>query len=316
MKTRWPSSPVLLICLVSCAATPPIDQPVTLQTQRAEPQIKPLPSASVDSADNSRSTQASTSDAETFASEVTLVETLLTRSSAAGIVLASGDAAAIAELDKAKQLLQTAKESATVQAGRQRLFQAKQLLFAASRAVSTSPAQARQNSTYPHLVKTARIFLQAYARIRQDKSISDDIEPTAREMLERAEDYFQRGDTKNAEQLAGSAFHLVREAIVGLRNGDTLIRNLTFDSPLDEYHYELDRNQTHQMLVRLLVQKTSLTGAELENIQHLLLNAQELRQQAEHHAAGHDYPSAITALEKSTEYIIVAIRAAGIYIPG
>lgn len=251
-----------------------------------------------------------------YENEIKLVETLLTKSSAAKLVLTRGDPAAIAEMDKAKQLLQMAKES-DAQRGAALLAQAKRTLFAALK-MGAAPASAHDGSEYSALAKTTRVLLDAYRRILQEKSLDDTggIEAEVRAKLDLVETYAEQSDSARAEQTADAAFHRVREAVVALRGGDTLIRSLHFESPADEYRYEVDRNQTHELLVKLLVQKQSLLAAELENIQRSLDTARQLREQAEAQAGERNFSSAIKALEESTQHIIRAIRAAGVYIPG
>ena len=39
-----------------------------------------------------------------------------------------------------------------------------------------------------------------------------------------------------------------------MRSGDTLVRSLNFASKEEEYRYEIDRNDTHQMLIKVLVE--------------------------------------------------------------
>jgi hypothetical protein len=48
------------------------------------------------------------------------------------------------------------------------------------------------------------------------------------------------------------------------RTGETLTRELKFDTPRDEYAYELDRNDTHKMLVTMLL-KDKLENQNTQN---------------------------------------------------
>jgi hypothetical protein len=319
----------VVVNLLSCAAPQTQEQGEVAPTVQAPPPAvktppvaqatapdKPKPIAS----EHSRFAQGLQFDARSpaaFASELKVVETLLTKSSAAKRVCASGNAVAVANLQKAEQLLQAARK-AEPQDGLELLSQAKQTLFTALRAISKPSRPQVEAKEYLKLAKTSRILLEAYGRIRQDKSAGDvnNIESRTRKELAQAEAYYQRGKMQLAEQHAASALRLVREAVVGLRSGDTLVRSLHFETPADEYAYESDRNQTHQLLVKLLIQKQSLAGTDLERVRQFLQKAQQLRQQAEAQASGADYPAAIKTLEKSTQLIIRAIRAAGIYIPG
>jgi hypothetical protein len=303
---------VALAHLVACAANPR-----TEETEPAPPRaelVVPAEAPVVAHVPAQSPSSHGSSYGSSYDNEIKLVETLLTKSSAAKRVREGGDAAALAELKKAEHLFQAAKEGKESKA-LALLSQAKQALFTAMRHAA-KPAP-RDGASHASLQKTTRVMLDAYQRILQEKSLRDtgNVAAEVRAQLDLSESYSEREDSILAEQTAAAAFHRVREAIVGLRSGDTLIRSLHFESPADEYRYEVDRNQTHELLVKLLVQKQSLSSAELENIQRLLVTARLLRKQATAQAEEGNYSSAINALEESTQYIIRAIRAAGIYIP-
>jgi hypothetical protein len=98
-----------------------------------------------------------------------------------------------------------------------------------------------------------------------------------------------------------------------LRSGDTLVRSLNFASKEEEYHYEIDRNNTHQMLIRILVEERKAAD---DAIQRYVGQAQQLRTRAEEAAGRKDFSDAVKLLEDSTAELVRAIRNAGIYIPG
>ena len=54
-------------------------------------------------------------------------------------------------------------------------------------------------------------------------------------------------------KLMDRAYLSARVSIEAMRRGDTLVRSLTFASPSEEYAYEVDRNDTHRMLVDLVL---------------------------------------------------------------
>jgi hypothetical protein len=120
------------------------------------------------------------------------------------------------------------------------------------------------------------------------------------------------GQLDRARGKLDQAYLAAKAGIGDLREGDTLVRTLKFESKEEEYRYELDRNDTHQMLVKVLMGEQ--TGEA--NVKAGLGQAATLRKKAEQQAGNKDYEGAIKTLEDSTRELVKVIRAAGIYIPG
>src|SRR4030095_16864582 len=109
------------------------------------------------------------------------------------------------------------------------------------------------------------------------------------------------------------SYRVARAALGSLRAGDTLVRSLTFDTKEEEYRYEVDRNDTHQMLLRVLLDGRSQApggqpAAAADSASVLRAKADELARRGEHAAA-------VRLLEDSTGELVKAIRGAGVYIP-
>ena len=84
----------------------------------------------------------------------------------------------------------------------------------------------------------------------------------------------------------------------------------------EEYLYEVDRNDTHRMLIDLLVEEKIKSAYAEGEIVKLVDPAMQLRRQADAYAGEGEYQIAIDMLEQSTRQLVRAIRTAGIYIPG
>ena len=107
-------------------------------------------------------------------------------------------------------------------------------------------------------------------------------------------------------------------AVEGLRHGDTMVRSLNFATKQEQYRYELDRNDTHKMLIKVLLEKKRASNATLDNsaIQRHLQLATDSRKNAEAAATKLDFESGIRLLEDSTKQLVAAIRSAGVFVPG
>jgi hypothetical protein len=118
---------------------------------------------------------------------------------------------------------------------------------------------------------------------------------------------------KEARTEVDRGYLVAKAGLTNLRSGDTLVRSLNFANKEEEYHYELDRNNTHQMLIKVLVDEKK-AGDEM--IKSFLNKGQALRVQADQAAASKSWGEAVKLLEEATTELMRAIRNAGIYIPG
>ena len=135
-------------------------------------------------------------------------------------------------------------------------------------------------------------------------------------LLGKAEQLFKLGDNIKARAEIDKAYHLLKVSIGSVREGQTLVRSLHFETKEEEYHYELDRNETHKMLLRMLSQEKVTSEYAKKMLNKYIHEAEELRKQADAVAKESKYEQAIELLEKSTKQLVRAIRSAGIYIPG
>jgi hypothetical protein len=124
-------------------------------------------------------------------------------------------------------------------------------------------------------------------------------------------------DLDKARSVLDQAYLLAKAGISNLRGGDTLVRSLQFASKEEEYHYEVDRNDTHKMLVKVLLDERRATQDGLDaKLQPFLDKSDDLRKAADAKATDKDFEGAIDMLEESTRELVRAIRGAGVYIPG
>lgn len=135
-------------------------------------------------------------------------------------------------------------------------------------------------------------------------------------LVNQADRFLNNGEITNARTGIDKAYHLLKVSIEAIRSGQTLVRSLQFENPEQEYLYEIDRNDTHSMLVGLLTDEKQQSVSVKNNIVKFVEEANILRNQAESYAEENAFEQAIEILEQSTRQLVRAIRSAGIYIPG
>lgn len=263
-------------------------------------------------------------DTAQLARRVQSVETLIERSSAAKQIEDSRDPLAAEKRSKARALLRNAQ--AALQAGdavaTQRLLDeaSKTMLEAVRQAAPEQVVAAKKLSDLNNRAESVRSLLAAQNRVAAEKGMTKSVEPTAKRveaLLADADRLAKAGDLDRARVSLDEGYLLAKVSIESLRRGDTLVKSLNFASKKEEYDYELDRNDTHRMLVTvLLTEKRAANPALDKMVQDNLDKAAKLRTEAERLAAQGGHEAAIGVLEDSTREIVRAIRAAGVFIPG
>lgn len=88
-----------------------------------------------------------------------------------------------------------------------------------------------------------------------------------------------------------------------------------FDTPVDEYDYELDRNRSYAELIPIALSEFK-PGVEAVREAQGFLNANRgLREQAQQRAAAKDYRAALAALRNGTTQLQKGLAAAGLRVP-
>lgn len=253
------------------------------------------------------------------------VGTLLESSSAARQIEASKAPEALARRDKARELHKAAR--AALQAGdlsraAALLSEVRASFFDAVRMAAPEEVLAKKlEADYRARLDSVNALQGAYRRVANEKGssgkmIADTVAQIDRLVADAAV-LAQAGKYKEGRAELDRAYLVAKASVSSLRSGDTLVRTLNFANKEEEYHYEIDRNDTHQMLIKVLVEEKRASNPALDQqVQTFTAKAKELRGAAEASAAKKDHAQAVRLLEESTAELVKAIRNAGIYIPG
>ncbi|WP_455199324.1 hypothetical protein [Kaarinaea lacus] len=253
---------------------------------------------------------------------IQFVERLIHESVASKQILDSDNQEAHKLREKALEQLEVAKEAQSrgdSEAVAEALHQAKTAIFKGMQLVGKKVVSEKKQENYQKKRQSLEALLVAHKRIVAEKGSDPDaleIEDFAQSKLEEAKVKSDKGNYAEALDLTNAAYLSVKLSLTRLREGQTLVRSLNFETKEDEYRYELSRNDTHNMLVNTVL-KEKRQDPRFGKMMDIPLNqAEKLRGQAETEAAKGDYKSAIKTMEESTRNIIKAIRMAGIFIPG
>lgn len=247
------------------------------------------------------------------------VETLIERSSGARQIESSGVAGARDKREKAREIYRQARmayDGGQFARASQLLPQASVHMFEAVRLAAPEHITApKARADFDARLESVAALHAAFRRVSAEKSGAPGATETSRDIERRIADakrLADEGRVGDGRAELDRAYLIAKAAVSSLRGGDTLVRSLQFASKEEEYRYEIDRNDTHQMLIKVLLDGKPETSQSRGFIDR----AAQLRVQAEGAAARGDHAGATRLLEESTRELVRAIRGAGIYIPG
>ena len=260
---------------------------------------------------------------ESISSRIHNMSKLLNDSSGARQVINSSNSEAKQKRKKALELFQQANEKLNNGANAEAtelLNQSAKIMFEAIK-IST-PISMTENKNiinYGQRKESVMALRDAFNRISEEndeKEIKLKVNSQLEQLITQADELLNNGENTKARTEIDKAYHLLKVTIESIRSGQTLVRSLQFETKEQEYLYEVDRNETHSMLISLLVDDKNKTDKVKKKVIKFVEDARLLRQQADAYAAEDAYDIAIELLEQSTKQLVRAIRSAGIYIPG
>lgn len=255
--------------------------------------------------------------------QIRFVEKLLFDSMSAKQIASSSNPKSKEILQQAKQELQKAKQAH--QAGDQAkmeaaLQQAKIMLFKAAQLSGNAVVEQKNQDDYSKRLKSVKSLLGAHKNISRTNANKQELAATeshVKQALKTAENDKNNNELEKAQKTIDDAYLTLKISIVKHRDGEQVVRSLSFANKQEEYQYELDRNDTHKMLVNVLLnEKLSANQGLVKLVEMNMKIAEDLKIKAKQQADGGDYENAIKSMDDSTKHIIRAIRSAGVYIPG
>lgn len=251
----------------------------------------------------------------------TFVAKLINVSSGAKLVKGSTNPDAHQEYQQARDFYQQATDASDQKQVNMYLNMAVGKMYRAIQlATPKEMTDVKHKRDFDKRLKSVEALSTAYQRVAIEKNVADKGETVLGEinvLVANAKKHAVKHDYKLAQSKLDESYQLVKSSIELMRGGETLIRDLNFASIEEEYEYEIDRNDTHIMLVKLLIEKklTTKSAAFKKKIYDKVDLAKEIRLEADTLAEEHEYKEAITKLEESTSNLVKAIRMGGIFIP-
>lgn len=251
------------------------------------------------------------------------VGTLVERSSGAKQIESAGEPRAIERRARARELYRQAQDAFRgndLMKASRLLTEASVTMFEAVRLAAPEKVTAEKSQNdFNSRMESVKALLAAQKRVAAEKSNVNGAAEATRtvdSLIAEASQQNAAGKAAEARQTIDRAYLIAKASIASMRGGDTLVRSLNFKNKEEEYHYELDRNDTHQMLIKVLLAEKRDQPEMDRMVKGFLEKAGTFRGHAEAAAARGEFGGGVKLLEESTAELVKAIRNAGIYIPG
>ncbi|MEO5378268.1 MAG: hypothetical protein H7832_10885 [Magnetococcus sp. DMHC-6] len=123
-----------------------------------------------------------------------------------------------------------------------------------------------------------------------------------------------QGQYEEANVSLEKARDLLVKGLKKLLDNSSLIYELKFDTPEQEYQYERNRFISLEALLRMALAENPAKPEVLETIHAHVAQSQQLHQQAEQQAAQGKFKEAVKSLEQSNAFLGKGLNAAGVMI--
>jgi tetratricopeptide (TPR) repeat protein len=262
----------------------------------------------------------------TLDSKLRLVKIVLSQSPAARRIPQSGNEQAKKNLLDAQALYAKAEVDAAAERldpALKQLDEALRLIVAASSMVP-DPAQAaaRERARYAELRDAIRTFLNLHKNLStrgadrktQSAVAAPDI-GRIDALVSKAEGEAAAGSFQEANVLLGNAYKIVVSTLNKMMAAETITYGLKFDTPAEEFQYELARNISYEGLVPIALSQSNAARDIAALAEGYVRRSRELRSTAQQQAAGGDYGTALKTIQEATAHLQRSLHTAGIFVP-
>jgi hypothetical protein len=223
---------------------------------------------------------------------------------------------------KAKQLVKQAREKSSTGALPEAFDMASQALKMLGDATALVPGEeelAQLAEKYKTMLHEINDYQKSYQnnvkslekKGKLDAGIKYD-EKAFAETLAKAESFAQQKNYVHANKLLEQAQTTVTVALHKMLDSKTLVYDLNFETPADEYDYELKRFTEYEDLIPIAIEAKKPAPGAVKLMESFLAKARKRRDEAQSKADAGDYPSAIGMMLQATKTVRRALRMVGV----
>jgi tetratricopeptide (TPR) repeat protein len=254
--------------------------------------------------------------------KIQFADMFIHQSAAAKRIKESGQAAVLDLYRSALDKFESAKQSLAAQKYSDALAQVDdsvRLMSEASRQVPEKVSDEVQRAKFDELYKGVESFEASYTRNYDQmvkkkgaKNVPKVDLNQIHAIMESARGLARDGKYDEAVSMLGNAQDTLTSALSQMLASESISYELKFDTPKDEYEYELSRYQSYEELIPLAIEQKQPSEQALKLMNSLVDRAKEIRALAEPEAKKGNYTEAIQMLQGATSHIERALRVVGV----
>ena len=235
----------------------------------------------------------------------------------------SGNAEAMAILNDARSNIANAKtslESSDYETAMGQVNEGLRLVTAASRAISTESHMSAVNhkAQYDELVNSLNTYDGSYkrnverAKKNGEKPSSSLDEGAYNALVTSGKAKAKNGDYAGANKDLNKAQNMITSVLTEMLHAQTITYDKSFDTPKEEYEYELSRAESYEELVPIAIEQKKPSQRALGLIDGFVAKGVRIKSEGKDVAAKGDYKMAIMAMQAATSNFQRALRIAGV----
>ncbi|MBF0160987.1 MAG: hypothetical protein HQL88_01740 [Magnetococcales bacterium] len=259
-----------------------------------------------------------------YQQKLSLLNRFLDSSGTSKRVTATSHPEAESSLSAARSKRDAAQQAYASGAEKEALELLNQAIKLASEASRKSADQNSQEwlhrSRYEDLSDSIRYFQETYQKHLQHAGAEQ--RQAAQEVLDRVAPLIAESKALAAKKQYSEANRplsrgqgLLIEGLKPLLGSRALVYALKFDTPRQEYEYEVRRGESLEALIRMALAESAKPGDEAEAVATLISQSREQQKKAQQLAAADRFESAIPTQEEANKFLVRALRQLGVMIP-
>ncbi len=132
-------------------------------------------------------------------------------------------------------------------------------------------------------------------------------------LIKKSESLYAEGNPKQALEPLSAVADMLEQALSDARKNETIVYALEFETPEDEYKYEMERNENYTLLTNMIISTSPPENKKKLPLIRMLMNKnEELVVEAEKMFESGEVDSAIELLEKGNKTLVRALRLGGL----
>lgn len=251
----------------------------------------------------------------TLESKLRLVQLLLAQSPAVQRIPHSDSAPAKAKLAEARKLYERARAEAAPAAALPLLDEALREIVAAARLVPDPQQAAAQERRRNGELRAAILTFQTLQRNAAAETSAPPDGERLDALVARADALSAGGDARGANAALTQAYQIVVSGLNRMLAARTIVYDLKFATPDEEFRHELARNSAYDDLVPIALAQVQLPQETLALAQNYARQSRGAREAAQRQAGGGDARAAVKTIQDATTHLQRALRIAGVVVP-